>query len=459
MRPLSIFFATRRGGECYLTSQIRAAVESSFQVLTLLRQLGEEQAQGRTLRFLSRLHWFLGDRASAERFAREAIDIHERFAPDRDRAMAYSNRAQLAMLSGRDSEAIEYGTRAAQIARELGDPEVESHALNNMGTARLHSDDESGRSDLQRALELALHHDLHEHAARAYVNLATLAVRAQQVELAASYLRDGLAYCDERDLDSWTHYLQSYQARFDLDRGDWERAARLSSSLVQSAGSSAIARIPALVVLAQVRMRRGDPGVAELLDDALRVAMPTGELQRIGRVAAARAEYAWLRGDLPACAQEVERGLHAAVDNRDRWMLGELSFWKSLSASPVELSAETPMPYHAAIAGDWKTSADEFAALQMPFEQAIVLLQGDATAIAQAREIIDRLGAGSLRARLAQADRATLRGARSGGNPFGLTNRELEPAAARDGLHQRRACAPTVRVHEDRRPSRFGGAE
>ena len=58
-------------------------------------------------------------------------------------------------------------------------------------------------------------------------------------------------------------------------------------------------RIDALVVLGLVRARRGDPGVWAPLDEALALdgTGEPGELQRLGPVAAARAEAAWLAGD------------------------------------------------------------------------------------------------------------------------------------------------------------------
>ena len=57
-------------------------------------------------------------------------------------------------------------------------------------------------------------------------------------------------------------------------------------------------RILSLATLALVRLRRGDPDADGLLDQAWTLAQPTGELNRIGRVSAARAEQAWLNGDL-----------------------------------------------------------------------------------------------------------------------------------------------------------------
>ena len=67
-------------------------------------------------------------------------------------------------------------------------------------------------------------------------------------------------------------------------------------------------RIAALVVLGLLRARRGDPEVWEPLDEALALAAPTGELQRIGPVAAARAEAAWLRATIEAVGPATEEG-------------------------------------------------------------------------------------------------------------------------------------------------------
>ena len=58
--------------------------------------------------------------------------------------------------------------------------------------------------------------------------------------------------------------------------------------------TSIMPRITALTVLGLVRARRGDPGHRVLLDEAWDLAQPTGEIDRFGLVAAARAEAAWL---------------------------------------------------------------------------------------------------------------------------------------------------------------------
>ena len=49
--------------------------------------------------------------------------------------MAYSNLAQLRMLADDAPEAVRWGKKAIELARELDDRETEMHALNNVGTA------------------------------------------------------------------------------------------------------------------------------------------------------------------------------------------------------------------------------------------------------------------------------------------------------------------------------------
>jgi hypothetical protein len=64
--------------------------------------------------------------------------------------MAYSNRAQLDMLAHDGGSAVQWAERAIRLAEQLGNKEVLSHALNNLGTARHSSGDLAGLGDLTR---------------------------------------------------------------------------------------------------------------------------------------------------------------------------------------------------------------------------------------------------------------------------------------------------------------------
>src|SRR5262245_22342577 len=84
-----------RSYECYLTSQVAEAVESRRSALALWRELGEAVKVGESLRWLSRLSWFLGESADAEAHAREALLALEPGGPGLQLAWAQSNYAQL----------------------------------------------------------------------------------------------------------------------------------------------------------------------------------------------------------------------------------------------------------------------------------------------------------------------------------------------------------------------------
>jgi DNA-binding CsgD family transcriptional regulator/Tfp pilus assembly protein PilF len=419
--------------ECYLTSQIERAVEARTAALAICRQLDERERIGRNLRWLSRLAWFLGQEASAIRYAEEAIALLETIPPGRELAWAYSNRAQLYMIAEEAAKAEQWGQRAITLAEELGDHEIVAHALNNVGTALLHAGDERGRPLLGRSLGLALKHHFEEHAARAYSNLASCAIIAYDYARAADYLQDGISYCLERDLDSWRISMTAWRARFRMEQGDWAGADEDTVLVLDTYSSSAITRLPALAVRVYLRVRRGDPGAEALLQQTLDLALETQELQRIAPLIAARAEVAWLHGELASCQAEIERVFALAQARHYSRAQGESGYWLWRAGALNQLPPGCDSPYALQIAGDWRGAADAWERLGCPWERALALLDGDATALQEALEIARRLGAYPLTQVILQrlrkqGVRGVPRGPRASTqrNPAGLTNREVE---------------------------------
>ena len=164
--------------------------------------------------------------------------------------------------------------------------------------------------------------------------------------------------------------------------------------------------------------------------------MPTGELQRIGPLAAACAEAAWWRGDFVQVYPEALAGYELALQAENPWPLGQLAYWL-WRAGKTELPLENLAdPYRRMILGEWRAAADAWARLHCPFEQALALSDGDAPAQIEALAIFERLGA----VPAAKALKARLREQRVKGiprgphpvtrqNPAGLTNREMEVLA------------------------------
>jgi DNA-binding CsgD family transcriptional regulator len=418
--------------ECNVTNLVSASLGSATQALALWRELGDVAAQARVLLLISRQYWKSGQKAFADRHVAEAIALLETIPPSRGLAMAYSARSQLAMTRDDVQEALDFGQRALDLAAQFGDHSVQAHALNNMGTALLESSDETGLAHLERSLAVALEQNLQDDAGRAYANLVSSAVRQHLSGVALRYLPEGIEYCEVHDVQDSLFYIRVYGARIELDSGQWDKAARVAAELIEHHALSIAQRVPALNVLARVRARRGDPGVDPLLDEALLLALSTGELQRIGPIAAARAEVAWYRGDLKCAAEEAAVGLKAAVGRRDPWIPGELAYWGHRANPALQVCAKVAEPYALMIAGDWKRAAAAWQRLGAPYERALALADGPEEALRESLEILEQLGSGPLAAIVRQrlrerGVRGIPRGPRAStrGNPAGLTTREI----------------------------------
>ena len=111
------------------------ARDSWLEALAIHEREGDARSVGTSQRWLSRLSWVLGQNADSERYAAAAVSTLESLEPGPELAMAYSNMAQLRMLADDTAAAVRWGTKAIELARELGDRRAEIHALNNVGTA------------------------------------------------------------------------------------------------------------------------------------------------------------------------------------------------------------------------------------------------------------------------------------------------------------------------------------
>jgi DNA-binding CsgD family transcriptional regulator len=205
-----------------------------------------------------------------------------------------------------------------------------------------------------------------------------------------------------------------------------------------------VMHLPALTVLGRVRVRLGEDDGPQLLQQALKEGLATGEPQRIVPVHFALIEAAWLADDVEACRAQLDELAAMQIDNFDPWELGELATWwrrcEMMRPFPTS-TARAPAPRAAELRGEPLASAAEWSRLGLPYEAALTLTQvrGEEAGAALARAVsmfeeIEARPAALLVRRLAQhlgvaaqlpkARRGPYATARS--HPLGLTQRELQ---------------------------------
>jgi DNA-binding CsgD family transcriptional regulator len=422
-----------RSYECHLVGKFDEAVAARREALKLSRLLANPLKQGENLRWLSRSLWFAGQGEEANQTALEALEVLAAEPPGAQLAWAYSNLAQQRMLSMECADAISLGEKAVDLAERLGETEILVHVLNTVGTARLILE-EDGWGDLERSLQLALESGFEDHAARAYVNLYFMGVQHREWSRVDRYFHEGTAYCSKHDLDPYHEYLLGQRCSHLLFVGKWDESSQLSEQLLAQSDLTGIRRIAPLVVLGTIRARRGEPGAWPLLDEALELAAPTGELQRLAPVRWARSEAAWLVGDHTAGADEARAGLELGLLLRQGWLVGELALWLHRSGGLDIVPEPIAEPYALEISGDWRAAAARWRQLRCPYEEALALANSDQEEdLRAALAKLEALGARAASSIVARALRE--RGAKNlprgqrpatRANPFNLTAREME---------------------------------
>jgi DNA-binding CsgD family transcriptional regulator/tetratricopeptide (TPR) repeat protein len=422
--------------EAYLCGDMKRALEARRELRERHEAAGDARAVGDDLRWLARILWWSGRGAEAAAVGEQAIAALEPFPDSRELAMALSGQAQLAMLAERHEEAVALGSRAIEKAKRLNDRETLAHALTNVGTTLIgRTGDDRGRELLQDAHGLAVEVGHDDHAARALINLATATlVRRRDDPRVDDDVERALAFACERQLDGYVQYMLGVRAVLRVWRGRWADAERDARQALDLGEHKGISVCPALVALGRLQARRGDDEAEATLAEAWERAVRTQELQRLAPVAAARAELAWLQGDMAGCAAAARKAYALAVERLDGWARAELEFWLWRAGEQVTPAEDDTTPYRLTIAGDWRGAAAAWKLIGFPYERAEALAESrDEKARIAALIAIDKLGAtraaANLRRRLrADGVRRIPRGPRvsSRSHPAGLTPREDE---------------------------------
>ena len=421
--------------ECFVSDQLERSREAREAALVLWRAVGDRRREGDNLCWLTRVHWVAGRARAAEEAAIAAVEVLESEGTSPELALAYAYRGNLSMLMFRNQEAIDWCDRALHQLEQFDDLDARVNALINVGIARVQGGDDAGFAVAEEAIRLGQREGLVDHVGRAMFHCARVCQIQRRHSLAGRWFELGHAYCVGHENEAFRRALLATRARSLLNQGRWAEAEASALELLDRADSADWRMVEALTVLGLLRARRGDPGAERYLDESGEYADRMGpELSWSIGVLQARAEVAWLAGDLSRAKTEAASAMAGVLRVGEPWGVGELAYRLWRSGGPRKVPDLAATPWARQIAG----AAEEAAALWeeqgCPYEAAQAMAESDSeAALRRALDLLDDLGAKPLAAQARRRLRGLgARGIRLGpristrDNPRQLTPRELQ---------------------------------
>jgi DNA-binding CsgD family transcriptional regulator/tetratricopeptide (TPR) repeat protein len=418
--------------EATLSDQSQTAADADEQALRLWRLLEDRRHEGESLQrySLTLKHLCRGDEAVAA--AIEAVSTLEPIGETGELARAYATLAALRMTRSENEVAIGLARRAQALARSLDAPEVEADALNTEGCAAS-ATDPNWAELIRRSLELAISRNLPNQAGRGYSNLYGIACDQFRFDDGEQYYRDGVAYCEQHDLDRHSYFLRAARTTVLEHRGRWDEAVAISARLLEESSAAPLHQICPQALIGVIHARRGEPGAWPALDSAIASAAPTRQPQYVIPARLARAEAFLTEGRVDDARREAELAAEAAHDI-DQWMRGALRRWLHRTGSGRIVDGPVAEPYRLQESGGHAAAARAWDELGCRLDAALALLDSsDEDDLRDALQRLDELGARAT-ARLARQKLRQI-GARSvpagprqatRTHPLGLTPREGE---------------------------------
>lgn len=425
----------RYAEECSLCDRIAAARSAQERALETWRRVGDRRREGNGLRALSTYMWLGGEGDRARATAESAVGVLEAIEPNGlELAAAYAKFAQL--LTNSDQDDVTAGRaahRALDLAERLGSSQIAVHALTTLALIELVRDRERSWTMLEDALARSRAAGLHEDTARILINLVETARDLKRFHVAERYAAEAVAFLRDRPFDLYRNLLQARVAQLAFEAGRWDEAEREAQALLDASSRSNQARVRALEVIGRIRAYRGEGDAWSVLDEALAAVGP-GELQDLCPLHLARAEAAWLQGDLDRAGDEAMRARRLAEADVEQIWHSEYNHWarKTERVSGPPIGAFEPYALHWA--GRFRDAATAWSVAGSPLQAALALADSPEEAdLREALSAFQRLGARVMVARITRrlgemGARGVSRGPRPStrANPRGLTRREVD---------------------------------
>jgi len=310
----------------YHIEKVDDAVASAEQAWRLLDDAGDSIALGDWEAWLADVYWAAGrvDRAWAS--IEQAVARLQPLGPSAALARAMARYAAHHMLSGRFEEAVRLSESALALAEEFDLAEPAVRALDVSGMSRSTMGDAGGIERQREAVDRAKRAGLVAQGCIASVNLAESYRQYGEVPRALDVFADALADAEEHELVYRRNCVLMTRLSSLRWIGRWDDALADAAEILSQPNIAAHHRGMALITVAQLHARRGDsdpwPGFA----DALQILHSVGEPQYLALLYLARAEAAWLAGDVARARDEIG-ALRAYEDHLDHFNIQEIRTW------------------------------------------------------------------------------------------------------------------------------------
>ena len=251
-----------------------------------------------------------------------------------------------------------------------------------------------------------------------------------------------VALDDQLDVASFHSWLTAQRAYHMLYIGRWDDARTLAVEALRVMADGTHRATPQLVLTlldARCTAAPSDP-----LGEAAELIGSSDDIQRVGNLAVAIAELAWLGADVDR--SWLDHAVLLAAESGHLRYVADLERWRRRlgrpGRDPIDVVGNAPPALMAELTGDWSRAALEWDVLGCPYERALTLaFSGDADAMREAVHVTTDLGADRAADRIRQMLRS--RGVRANRGPrastrrnvAGLTGRQVEVAGLlADGL-------------------------
>ena len=292
-----------------LSGEFMAASALLKEGITLLLEEGDQIRAGVFHERLGRALWTSGKLDDALRAYKTAVEMVPERPPTADRARVLAGYAQVLMLGGRYREALPIAREAHQIAREVGERQLEGHSATTLGISLVYATpdgEERGLRKIREAMEIAEEvHDV-DDIGRGYACLSSALDVLGRVEEGTQVALEGADRLREMGLSmTYGAFMEMNAVDGLITIGRWDEALRMAETTEPISRGNG--RIFANIQLARIHTNRGNIDEARRAIDhaAAKLARPT-EAQFSGPLAGSRIELELWLGNIAAARAEVE---------------------------------------------------------------------------------------------------------------------------------------------------------